>query len=236
MKNSILLTCFHRLKKLCQGSPESVDWLGEEKRTWPLFCLGWVLGGFFLYGFTIGVWRDPLQGLWAAIKTPWLILATLSGTAAANWMTASLLGARFSFRQSLAIQLMGYAVMATLLLSMAPISLLMAWASPASAGAGKMLGQAIITIFQVLVIAGAGIASHVRLYHLLSHVCLDKTIARLVFLAWLAENLLLGSHLSWYMRPFIGNPSIPVEFYCDEALVKGSFYGDLTEKFSRLAH
>jgi hypothetical protein len=229
------LAYLHRLKKLCQGSAEAVDWLEEDKRAWSLFCLGWVLGGFFIYGFTIGLWRAPLQGLWAAIKSPVLIAATLSGTAAANWMLASLLGARFSFRQSLVIQLMGYAVMVTILLSLAPIGLFMDWAAPSATGPGKMLGHAIITIFQVTVIAGVGIASHVRLFHLLSRVCRDKTIARLIFLAWLAENLLLGSQLSWYLRPFIGKPTIPVEFYCDEALVKGSFYDDLTEKVSRLA-
>jgi hypothetical protein len=234
MKNISIF--FHRLKKLCQGSGEAVAWLEEGERSWSLFCLVWVLGGFFIYGSTIGMWRSPLQGLWAAIKTPVLILATLSGTAVANWMLASLLGARFSFRQSLVIQLMGYAVMVSILLSLVPIALFMDWAAPSPTGSGKLIGHALITVFQVVIIAGAGVASHFRLFHLLSHVCQDKTLARLIFIAWLAENLFLGSHLSWYLRPFIGDPSIPVEFYRDDALVTGSFYGDLSLKVSRLAH
>ena len=45
----------------------------------------------------------------------------------------------------------------------------------------------------------------------------------LVLFAWLAGNLLLGSQLSWILRPFIGSPGLPVEFVRPTAL-KGNFY------------
>jgi len=39
-----------------------------------------------------------------------------------------------------------------------------------------------------------------------------------VLFAWLAGNLFLGSQLSWILRPFIGSPSLPVEFFRATAL------------------
>jgi hypothetical protein len=44
-----------------------------------------------------------------------------------------------------------------------------------------------------------------------------------VLFAWLAGNLFLGSQLSWILRPFIGQPSLPVEFFRTTAL-HGNFY------------
>jgi len=44
-----------------------------------------------------------------------------------------------------------------------------------------------------------------------------------VLYAWQAGNLFLGSQLSWILRPFIGLPSLPVEFLRTNAL-HGNFY------------
>ena len=222
----------YRLKKLCQGRPEAVDWLHEEG--WLLFCLLWLFGGLFVYGFAIGLWRAPLQAWYGAIKTPVLMAVTLSGTAVANWMMASLLGVSMSFRQTLVIQLMGYVVLVTILLSLVPLAFFVDFTVPSPLGSGALVGHAVVTIFQVLAVAGAGVAAHVRLYHLILHACHNRSIATLVLLVWMANNLFLGSHLSWYFRPFIGNPSIPVEFFSNQAFVEGSFWGDLSEKASRL--
>jgi len=51
----------------------------------------------------------------------------------------------------------------------------------------------------------------------------SKAVAFRVLLAWLAGNLFLGSQLSWILRPFIGSPNLPVEFFRDTAL-RGNFY------------
>jgi hypothetical protein len=44
-----------------------------------------------------------------------------------------------------------------------------------------------------------------------------------VLVAWLAGNLFLGSQLCWILRPFIGSPVLPVEFFRTTAL-HGNFY------------
>ncbi len=51
----------------------------------------------------------------------------------------------------------------------------------------------------------------------------NPAIARRVLMAWLAVNLFLGSQLCWILRPFIGSPSLPVEFLRTEAF-RGNFY------------
>jgi hypothetical protein len=75
----------------------------------------------------------------------------------------------------------------------------------------------------VMVIAFAGMAGNLRLSQLLQRVSGSVTVSRRVMLAWLAGNLLLGSQLSWILRPFIGAPDLPVEFLRKEAF-NGNFF------------
>lgn len=75
----------------------------------------------------------------------------------------------------------------------------------------------------VLVIAFAGMAGNLRLAQLLHRVSGSGTVSRRVLLAWLAGNFLLGSQLSWILRPFIGSPGLPVAFLRPDAF-NGNFY------------
>ncbi len=230
------LAYLHRLKKLCQGSAEAVDWLEEDKRSWSLFCLAWVLGGFFIYGFAVGVWRAPLQGFYGVIKTPVLMVVTSLGTAMANWMLASLLGISLSLRQSLLVQFMGYVVLVTILMSLIPLGLFLDGCAPSALGKDAWTGYVAVSLFQVVGIAGAGVVAHVRLFQLILYLCRDRSVARWVLLVWMANNLFLGSHFSWYLRPFMGNPTKPVEFFHGNAWHAGSFYSGLTGALSRLKY
>ena len=236
MNMTLMISYFHRLKKLCQGSAEAVDWLEEDKRAWSLFCLAWVLGGFFIYGFAVGVWRAPLQGFYGAIKTPVLMVVTSLGTAMANWMLASLLGISLSLRQSLLVQFMGYAVLVTILMSLIPLALFLDGCAPSALGKDAWTGYVAVSLFQVVGIAGAGVVAHVRLFQLILYLCRDRSVARLVLLVWMANNLFLGSHFSWYLRPFMGNPTKPVEFFHGNVWHAGGFYSGLTGALSRLKY
>ena len=51
-----------------------------------------VLIGSGLYGFTLGLWRAPLQALYTAIKFPLVIFFTCLGNGAINGMLAQILG------------------------------------------------------------------------------------------------------------------------------------------------
>jgi hypothetical protein len=41
--------------------------------------------------------------------------------------------------------------------------------------------------------------------------------------SWLAGNLFLGAQLAWNLRPFIGSPTLAVQFFRDDPL-RGNFY------------
>lgn len=75
----------------------------------------------------------------------------------------------------------------------------------------------------VTAIAFAGITANLRLKRLLEQLGGSVAVGRRVLFAWLAGNLLLGSQLSWILRPFIGSPGLPVEFLRPNAF-HGNFY------------
>jgi predicted membrane-bound spermidine synthase len=80
-----------------------------------------------------------------------------------------------------------------------------------------------ILLAHVAVVALAGVTGNVRLFQLLAGLGGSKAVAFRVLLAWLAGNLFLGSQLSWILRPFIGSPTLPVEFFRQTAF-HGNFF------------
>jgi len=87
----------------------------------------------------------------------------------------------------------------------------------------------------VVVIAFAGITANARLYQLLVRLGGSIMVARRVLFAWLAVNLLLGSQISWILRPFIGSPGLPVQFLRPDAF-HGSFFETVLYAMRRVFH
>ncbi len=184
-----------------------------------------IVAGAGLYGAAMGWWRDPQQALYTAAKLPLIILLTTAGNALLNAMLAPLLGLNIPFRQSFLAILMSFALASTILGAFSPLAAFMVWnAPPMSSQAGGSTGTYnFIQLTHVVVIAFAGTAANVRLLQLLQRLGRDTRVARRVLFAWLAGNLLLGSQLSWILRPFIGSPNLPVQFLRDNAF-KGNFF------------
>ena len=180
--------------------------------------------GAGLYGAAMGWWRDPQQALYVAIKFPLIILLTTAGNALLNAMLAPLLGLNIPFRQSFSAILMSFTVAAAILGAFSPVMAFMVWnAPPMSPQAVSGTTYSLIKLANVGVIAFAGSTGNVRLFQTLARLGGSKAVAFRVLLAWLAGNLFLGSQLSWILRPFIGSPNLPVEFFRDTAL-HGNFY------------
>ena len=180
--------------------------------------------GAGLYGAAMGWWRDPQQALFTAVKFPLIILLTTAGNALTNAMLAPLLGLNIPFRQSFSAILMSFTVAAAILGAFSPVMAFMIWnAPPMSQATSAGSTYAIIKLTHVAVIAFAGTTGNVRLFQLLARLGGSRAVALRVLLAWLAGNLFLGSQLSWILRPFIGSPNLPVEFFRATAL-HGNFY------------
>jgi hypothetical protein len=85
----------------------------------------------------------------------------------------------------------------------------------------------------VALIAFAGVVANVRLFPLLQSISQRTAVAYKVLFAWLAGNLFLGSQICWVLRPFIGPPSMAVEFLGRHPF-QGSLYETVFEAFRQL--
>jgi hypothetical protein len=202
----------NRLKILLGGDPEKIrQWLEESNLRCTAVCTLVVLIGSGLYGFTVGLWRAPLQALYTAIKFPLLIFLTCAGNALLNCLLAQLLGSGLSARQTSLAILMSFALTFVL------------YNTPPLASQATLLGHSIILLVHVFFIACAGVIANHRLYRLLEKVSPTRAIARQVLAGWLGGNFLLGSQLAWVLRPFIGSPGLAIEFLRQDPL-RGNFY------------
>jgi len=210
---------------LLRGEMQSITaWVEQWDARRFVFHVGVIVLGAGLYGAAMGWWRAPHQALFTAAKFPLVILLTTAGNALLNAMLAPLLGLNIPFRQSFSAILMSFTVAAAILGAFSPLMAFMVWnAPPISPETIQGATYNIIKLANVAVIAFAGTTGNARLFQLLARLGGSRIVAWRVLFAWLTVNLFLGSQLSWILRPFIGAPNLPVEFFRAAAL-HGNFY------------
>ena len=210
---------------LLRGEPERIAaWAGQWSARRLALHVAVIIVGAGLFGAAMGWWRDPQQALYVAIKFPLIILLTTVGNALLNAMLAPLLGLNIPFRQSFSAILMSFVIAAAILGAFSPLLAFLVWnAPPMSPEAVSGATYSFIKLTNVAAIAFAGAVGNARLFQLLTRLGGRRAVAFRVLFAWLAGNLFLGSQLSWILRPFIGSPSLPVEFFRATAL-HGNFY------------
>jgi hypothetical protein len=207
--------------------------LEKPNVTWFLgYCVAIVLGSS-VYGATIGLWRAPLQSAFTAIKFPLLIFLTCIGNGAVNGMLAQVLGSGLSFRQTAFAILMSFAVASLILGGFSPITLFILYNTPPLASEHAIIGHSVMLLTHVFVIAFAGVVANRRLFGLLQKVSGHDHTARAVLFSWLAGNLFLGAQLAWNLRPFIGSPTLAIQFVRDDPL-RGNFYEAVWRAFRHL--
>ena len=223
-----------RIKALLRGDVDRLaSWLAAPDLRSVVGCMMIILIGSGLYGFTLGIWRAPLQSLYTAVKFPALIFLTCGGNALLNGMLAQILGVGLSFKQTSFAILMSFAIAAIILGGFSPITLFIWYNAPPLASEKATLGHSLMLFSHVCAIAFAGVMANRRLFDLLRKVAGDARIAFVVLITWLAGNLFLGAQLAWILRPFIGHPSLAVQFLRDEPL-RGNFYENVWYAFRNL--
>ena len=204
-------------------------WLAEPFLKRIGFQLGVIILGAGVYGATLGWWRSPTQALFVAVKFPLILLLTTTFNALLNGMLAQLLGLPVRLFDSFRLILISFATAAVILAGFSPLTLFALWNAPPLAeatAAGREVYSGII-LMHVLAIATAGIAANLKLLHALQSLAGEPMRARVILFSWLAGNLLLGSQFVWNLRPFIGAPFLPVEFFRPNAF-EGSFFEAVT--------
>lgn len=212
----------HEIRVLLRGESQTISaWSeGWNSRRFALHIVVIILGAGF-YGAAMGWWRDPQQAFYVAVKFPLIILLTTSGNALLNAMLAPLLGLNIPLRQCFSAIVMSFTIAAAILGAFSPLMAFVVWNAPPISGAGA--GYSFIKLTHVAVIALAGVTGNVRLFQLLTKLGGSRAVAFRVLFAWLAGNLFLGSQLAWILRPFIGSPDLPVEFFRG-AVLAGNFF------------
>jgi hypothetical protein len=222
------------LKLLLQGNADDIAASVSEAsfRSLARYCLTIVVGAG-LYGATLGLWRAPLQSFYTAIKFPLVIFLTCLGNGAINGMLAQILGSGFSFKQTALAILMSFAIAAIILGGFAPITFFVWFNAPPLGSTNAILGHSVMLLTHVFAIALAGVIANRRLLGLLRKMSGSDAIARAVLSSWLAGNLFLGAQLAWNLRPFIGSPSLAVQFLRADPL-RGNFYEAVWRAFRHL--
>ncbi len=214
------------LPALLRSEPAALrEWVTTWQSRRAVLQVAVIFIGAGLFGAAVGVWRSPIQALYAGVKFPLIILLTVLGNALLNAMLAPLLGLNLRFRQSLLAILASFAIAGTILGAFSPLAAFLVWNAPPLAAQAEESAAThrVILLAHVVVIAFAGVAANVKLRRLLRELAGGAKAANRIFFAWLAGNLLLGSQLSWILRPFIGSPVLPVQFLRPEAF-QGNFY------------
>lgn len=212
---------------LLRGEPRPIQlWISAWSTSRMFLYVAVIVAGTATFGAAVGSWRDPLQALYTAIKFPLIVLLTTLGNGLLNGMLAPLLGTNIRFRQSLLAVFMSFTIAAAVLGACSPLLYYIIWNTPplSREGGAAATTHSFILITVVAAIAFAGLAANVRLFQLLRQLSGSRTAARRTLVAWLAGNLFLGSQISWILRPFVGSPSLPIEF-----LRADKFHGNFFE-------
>ena len=225
----------HEISTLLRGEMATITkWIEQSNGRRFTLHVGVIILGTGLYGAAMGWWRDPQQALYVAIKFPLIILLTTIGNSLINAMFAPLLGLDILFRQSFSAIVMSFTIAAAILGAFSPLLAFMIWnAPPISPQTISGSTYNLIKLINVVVIAFAGMTGNVRLFQLLVRLGGSRAVALRVLFAWLAGNLFLGSQLSWILRPFIGSPDLPVEFFRASAL-QGNFYENVFQSLQQI--
>ncbi len=175
-----------------------------SSKAWTLSLVS--LFSFMIYGFMVGLAKEPLQALSSAVKVPILFLLTMAFCLPALYFfSLVLLGIPLRFLQVLTIVLSGISVTAFLLLGLAPITLFFA------------LTSTDYEFFQLLAVMFVGLSSWLGVYFLWRGMTLVETtrndalkiVGKRILLLWILLYGFVGTQMTWRLSPFIGRPQDP---------------------------
>lgn len=182
----------------------------------------WVsIVSFMVYGFMVGLAKNPLQAVSSAIKIPILFLSTMAFCLPALYFfSLALLGTPLRMIQVLAVVLSGIAVTAFLLLGLAPVTFFF------------VLTSTDYAFFQLLAVGFVGLSSVIGVYFLWRGMTSVETakddhlrnLGNRILMLWFVLYAFVGTQMTWRLSPFIGRPEDP--FYITKPS-RDNFYVDV---------
>src|SRR5258706_11268859 len=174
-----------------------------------------LLGGMFglLYGAGMGSYGGVSgdrweQGIYLAVKVPFLLIGTFLLSLPSFFVISTLLGLRDDFAHSLRVLIATQAALTIILGSFAPFTAL--W-------------YLLSTDYQAAVLVNtlsfgiSSIAAQLLLRRFYAPLIARNPRHRLLVRAWLIVYAFVGIQMGWLLRPFIGNPLEPSHFFREHA-------------------
>jgi hypothetical protein len=166
----------------------------------------------FLYGAAMGsfsgIFGDrSLQILYSAIKVPLLLLVTFVLSLPSFYIFNTLFGLRTDFGQAIRALIASQAGLTVLLAALAPLTLV--WNLSSTNQQATILFNA--ALFGVATFGGQVLLR--RTYRpLIEQDARHKQMLRL----WGLVYAFVGIQMGWILRPFVGDPARPVEFFRED--------------------
>lgn len=222
-----------KLRTVLKASPlDMAEWINQPSQSHIRFCLICIIVGCGAYGGSLGYWRAPVMAAYVAIKLPLLIFFTLSLNALLNGMLSMLLGTGLSLKQSLLAQLMSFALFSLILGALAPVTTFFAGHAPPPDTEQAYTAHSAYLLIHTSLIAYAGIMANLQLFRLLIHVCPTRRAAVTTLASWIIGNGIVGTQLSWILRPFFGSPNLEPAFLREDPF-NGTFIESIWRAASR---
>ena len=176
-----------------------------------------IVAGAALYGAVLGSWHGPRLALYVAVKLPLLLLLTALASSAFQTLVARSLGLALGRGGASGPGLRGYATVAVLLGSLAPVAALFVWTAPAPALAARTAHN-LLYLTHTSMVALCGLAGIAALARELGAAAPTKREGRIALALWIAVSALVGGQIAWALRPFVGSVFEPVTFLRPGAL------------------
>lgn len=165
------------------------------------------------YGAAMGTYGglsgDRLwQILYSASKVPLLLLATFLLSLPSFAVINTLFGLRRDLGEAIRAVIAAQAGVATVLASLAPFTLLFYVSSVSYAAAILVNG---------LMFAVASLAGQRLLRGYYQPLIARHKMHRVMLRSWIVVYAFVGIQMGWMLRPFIGSPNTPVQFFREES-------------------
>jgi len=201
----------------------------QPRRTFALLLAMLVMFGCFygaLMGTYAGITGDRfLQVIYSAAKLPLLLLVTFTVALPSFFVLNTLLGVRADFPIVLRALLTTQAGLTIILASFAPLTLF--WYAAVENYQAAIL-------FNTLMFGVSSISAQFLLLRHYRPLIARRPVHLKLFRIWLILYAFVGIQMGWVLRPFVGDPSKPVQFFREGAW--GNAYVELVRIVMRLIH
>jgi hypothetical protein len=200
------LTLFRQADLVLRGeaAPDGPSWRSR---------LGIVVAFGMFYGAVMGAYGGidadrPWQMLYSAVKAPLLLTAAFGLSLPTFFVLNSLLGLRPDFPRVVRALVSAQAALTVVLASLAPIT---AFAYVSGIGYQPAI------LFNGLMFATASLSAQIVLRREYRGLIARNPAHRGMLRAWLCVYVFVGIQMGWVLRPFIGNPGSPVQFFREDS-------------------